>query len=64
LAVKILTNCHNLLRNPLHWPLVFVSCETTPKKNWDWTIFFLNGWTVGHCHTSPGGSPDTRARWY
>ncbi len=30
------------------------------QKNWGWTIFFLNGWTVGHCHTSPGGAPGTR----
>ncbi len=23
-AVKILTNCHNLLRNPLHWPICVI----------------------------------------
>ncbi len=31
LAVKILTNCHNLLRNPLYWP-IFVLRKCIPHR--------------------------------
>ncbi len=34
-AVKILTNCHNLLRNPLHWPIcVLRKCIPHRVKVW------------------------------
>jgi hypothetical protein len=36
--VKILTNCHNLFRNPLHWPICVLRKCIPPGSKYDVTV--------------------------